>query len=175
MPKFRLLLLDANVIIYAHELGIWHLLTDRCEITVTRTVAEQEVYYWRDRDGGRHEIDLATDIQEGRVRCIEVPLARIDAFRERFSEVYLDAMDPGETESLAFLESSADPWRLCSSDAIVFRVLGSLGRAEQGISLEEVLSAVGLERQVDAMYDKTFRQRYTARGRQEAITGLAAP
>jgi hypothetical protein len=175
MPKFRLLLLDANAIIYAHELGIWHLLTDRCEITITKTVVEQEVYYWRDGNGVRHEIDLAADIQEGRIHCVEVPLARIDAFRERFSQIYLDAMDPGETESLAFLESSADPWRLCSSDALVFRVLGSLGRAEQGISLEEVLSGVGLGRHVDAMYDKAFRQRYTTRGRQEAITGLSTP
>ncbi len=175
MPKFRLLLLDANVIIYAHELGIWHLLTDHCEITITRTVAEQEVYYWRDQNDVRHEIDLAADIRDGRIHCIEVTLSQIDAFRNKFGPVYLDAMDPGETESLAFLISSTEPWRICSSDAIVFRVLGSLGRAEQGISFEEVLCAVGLGRDVDVMYDKAFRQRYTARGQQEGITGLAAP
>jgi hypothetical protein len=174
MPKFRLLLLDANVVIYAHELGIWHTLTDHCEITIAKTVAEQEVYFWRDQNDVRHEIDLAADIRDARVRCVEVPLSQIEAFRRKFGPIYLDAMDPGETESLAFLVNSTESWRICSSDAIVFRVLGSLGRGEQGISFEEVLSAVGLGRQVDGMYDKSFRQRYTSRGQQESITGVAA-
>ncbi len=81
-------------------------------------------------------------------------------------------MDPGETDSLAFLYSQ-EKGLICASDKIVFKSLGSLGLGEQGISLEEVLDKVGLSRQVESQLTKKFRLKYTLQGEQEGITGAA--
>ena len=46
---------------------------------------------------------------------------------------------------------------ICSSDAIVFRVLAQLDLAEQGISLEEILQRIGFGRDVALQFRKAFR------------------
>jgi hypothetical protein len=175
MPKFPLLLLDADVIICAHELGIWQKLADRCKITTTRSVVD-EADFWYDDNNTQHPIELSTDLRNGIVDCVDVPMSQIDAFRRKFGPMYLDRMDPGETESLAFLYPSSEKWLICSGDAIVFKVLGSLGLAEQGISLEEVLQKIGLTCALDEEhqhYTKAYRLRLTKLGQQESITGMA--
>ena len=66
MPKFRFLLLDAGIIIGAHELGVWDHLTQQCEVTVTGTV-KVEADFWYDERGEGHDIDLDIDIEAGRL------------------------------------------------------------------------------------------------------------
>ncbi len=73
MPMFQLLLFDASVIIFAHKLGVWSQLTEKCIITITKTVKEQEVYYWVDENETPHSIDLDDYIEKGKIECIEVP------------------------------------------------------------------------------------------------------
>jgi hypothetical protein len=173
MPKFRLLLLDANVIIAAHELGIWSKLVEGCSITITRTVVEQETYYWRDEQGIPHEIYLEGYIQEGKINCVDVPLAEVKSFLQKFDPTY--KMDLGEAESLAFLYYSSEKWLIASADGIVFKVLGRLGRPDQGISLEEITQKIGLTCNFDKKhghYTKDFRLRLTKQGQQDGITGM---
>jgi hypothetical protein len=50
------------------------------------------------------------------------------------------------------------PHRLCSSDAIVFKVLSLMDRSEQGVSLEEVLHSIGLSRGLSHQFTKAFRE-----------------
>ena len=75
----------------------------------------------------------------------------------------------GEDETLAFLLNSVEDWKVCAADKAVFRVLGYLGRTEQGISLEEVLSEIGLGRASDWKFSKRFREKYTKLGEIDAI------
>ena len=51
-----------------------------------------------------------------------------------------------KAESLAFVLCESDEWLNSSADAIVLRVLENLNQADQGISLEELLSKIGLTR-----------------------------
>lgn len=174
MPRLKLLLLDAGIVIGLHELGVWDNLLQLCDVTLTRTVAEDEVSCWDDESGQRHYIDqqkFQDDIKAGRVTCIDVPLSQIAAFRTKFDPSYLDRLDPGEAESLAFLLASEEEWLISSSDSIVFKVLGRFALAERGISLEEILQQVGLGRSVDWKYRKAFRLKYTQDGQQDSITG----
>ena len=55
--------------------------------------------------------------------------------------------------------------------AFVFRVLGLLGRAEKGISLEEILIQIGLSRVLKKQYTKRFREKYTNLGQIDSIQG----
>lgn len=172
MPKFQLLLLDANIIIAAHELGIWPKLVEKCAITITRTVVEHESYYWRDKQGTPHEIDLTNYIKEGKINCVDVPVPVVDSFFSKFGPTYLDRIDPGEADSLAFLYHSNENWRIASADGIVFKILGCLGRSEQGISLEEITQQIGLTCKFDKHYTKDFRVSLTKQGQQDGITGM---
>jgi hypothetical protein len=172
MPKFQLLLLDANVIIYAHELGIWDDLIDKCEITITRTVLEEETYYWFDEQDTPHRIDLNDNINAKDINCIDVPQSQLETFLEKFDPTYLDRLDPGEADSLALLDNSKESWLICSSDHIVYKVLGCLGRGGQGKSLEEILNTIGLGRQVKSQYSEEFRKKCTVQGEQDGIIGM---
>ena len=103
---------------------------------------------------------------------VEVDAAQLKAFLNRFDPVYFGEMDPGETESLAYLISSNDPCLICSSDAIVFRVLGCLGLVEQGLSLETILQQVGLGRALTYQFTERFREYWTKRGQRDGMSGI---
>jgi TRAP-type uncharacterized transport system substrate-binding protein len=55
----------------------------------------------------------------------------------------------------------------------VYRVLGRLGRSDQGVSLEEILQKVGLKRpSISWACSKAFRARQTKQGEIDAIQGI---
>ncbi|HOQ06105.1 MAG TPA: hypothetical protein PKY88_12940, partial [Anaerohalosphaeraceae bacterium] len=96
-----------------------------------------------------------------------------EMFSKQYGPAYLDRLDPGEAESLAFLFQSKDDWLFTSGDAIVFQILGAAGRCDQGISLEEILQALGLTcKDLKKQYRKDFRLRETQRGKIDGITGF---
>jgi hypothetical protein len=171
MSRLKLLILDANAVIILHELGIWEKLIERSEVYLARTVVESEAVFF-EKDDDRQPIDLGGDIGAGRVHVFDVLLAEINRFRERFDPVYVEQLDPGETESLAYLVQSTETFLISSGDAIVFRVLGLMGCGDQGISLEEVLHKIGLQRgKLPWSCQKAFREKYTKEGQADSIRG----
>ena len=74
-----------------------------------------------------------------------------------------------EDETLAYLFQSSGDWNVCAADGAVFRVLGFLGRSDQGISLEELLNKIGLGQQLQAQYSKKFREKYTRTGEIDSV------
>lgn len=160
--KFRLLLLDANIVIYLHELGLWERFIEKCSVTLTQTVVDEVISY-----------DLGPDIRERRIQCIEVDLETVQRFTSKYGPVYLDRLDPGEADSLAFLMASREEWIISSADEIVFKVLGLEGRAEQGLSLEEILDKIGMTQpNLKPQYKKSFREHVTRKGQIDGITGF---
>jgi hypothetical protein len=96
----------------------------------------------------------------------------MDGFLGQFDPVYLEKLDPGEAESLAYLLGESDECRLCSADKIVYRVLGGLRRPDQGVSLDEVLEQIGLGRKLENEFTKAYREEWTKKGFQESLTGI---
>ena len=171
MPKSKLLILDANVVIELHEIGLWAAVVEKYEVHLSRIVAEEEVRYFH---GSRRDevISLAGDLRAGRVHVFDVETEGIRRFRNRFEPTYFERLDPGEAESLAFLLLSDQSFLISSADSIVYKVLGNLRIGEQGISLEEVLRQIGLGRSdLDWQYTKRFRDKYTSEGQRDSITG----
>lgn len=171
MKKFRLLLLDANIVIQLFELGLWDQIVERCEILLSRTVAEHEAKYFSGATGDQL-IDLTKDIEEGRIALVDKDALEVKQFLDQFDPVYLGEMDPGEAESLAYIFSSRDTCLISSSDAIVFRVLGRLNCEEQGVSLEEILHECGFACTLPRQYGKAFRDQWTKRGQEEMVRGI---
>lgn len=56
----KLLILDANEVIYLHETGPWQAVLARCEVFIARTVAEDEAKFYRGKG--------ADEIKAGRTR-----------------------------------------------------------------------------------------------------------
>jgi hypothetical protein len=167
--KFKLLLLDANIVIHLFKLGIWDKVVTQCDIRLAHTVVEEAHFYETD-EGERVDFDLAPYVAAAQVHVFDVMPSDLVRFRRTFKALFLEQMDPGETESLAWLLANPSEPRLCSADAIVFRVLGALGLAERGISLEEILS------QVPRSLDQKGLRGRLARSRTERLpTRVRAP
>ncbi len=171
MKQLRFLLLDANIIIKLHELKLWGPIVERCEVLVAETVVK-EAQYFEESNEQQERIDLSSHIDANRITVVSRSPSDLQRFREQFTPDYLERLDPGETESLAYLLASDDPCLLCSSDAIVFRILGRLRRGEQGVSLEEVFQQTGLAKPLPRQFLQSFRDHWTRVGRQEMVRGV---
>lgn len=172
--KFRLLLLDANVVIELFRQGIWDRVIELCDIHLARTVAEGEAHFYEDEHGDRQDFDLLPYAQDGRITVFDVTATELSAFFSQFDPSYLERLHAGEAESLTYLMTSPEPCLICSADKIVCRVLGNFNRGEQGVSLEEILQRIGLGRELSSPFSKAFREKWTAKGSQERIQGTGS-
>jgi hypothetical protein len=135
MPKLKLLILDAGVVIYLHELGLWSKVVASCDLYLSRIVAEKEVLFQKsERDEYGYDIDLSPMITAGATTVFDVSVSDLKTFRNQFDLLYLGDLDDGEAESLAYLVRQSPDFLISSGDAIVYRVLGNLNRGEQGIA-----------------------------------------
>ena len=171
MKKFSLLLLDANVVIEISRLGLWTQLVLQCEIWLAQTVIDEAEFYV-DENGDRQTIDLTEFIKIRAIRVFECLPSETKSLRDGFSPGYLGRLDAGETESLAYLLKQPDNCQISSSDQIVFRILGNLNRSDQGVSLEEILSKVGLGRKLAWRFTRDARERWTKEGFTDGLGGV---
>ncbi|MBX9792913.1 MAG: hypothetical protein K2Y02_01300 [Burkholderiaceae bacterium] len=173
MPKSRLVLLDANVVIGLFELKLWDALVARYEVLIAETCVGEALWY----EDGEHriDIDLAPYVADNRITTVSVDMSAVQAFSKRFEPNYLEKLDPGELESLTHLlatENPAAPCQICSGDRIVYRVLGNLGKGELGISLEELMGGMGRTMKMSWRFTKAFREDATDQGFKERMRGL---
>jgi hypothetical protein len=181
MKKFPLLLLDTGPIIKLFELNLWNKLLQACDVTVSRTVIPELKWASQELEDVRIDIEL----YEGKgLRIIDHGTAAVASFYAKLSPLYKNLIEPddGEVATLEYLLSSSEKWILCTADGPVFRLMGSLGCGEQGISLQELTDKVGLQivinwakvspRNADWWkFTKKFREVYTQKGRIDAAQG----
>jgi hypothetical protein len=174
VPKLKLLILDAGVVIKLHEWKLWEQVIAKCDVHLSSIVAGCESKYHRvDGDDWDMDIDLSQAIKDGKITVFEVPLADILAFKNRFDASYFCDLDNGEAESLAYLTSQPKlDFKISSGDAIVYKVLGNLNIGDQGIALEEILQQIGLSRRINEFqYTRAFRDQMTKVGSTDRIQG----
>ena len=171
MKRSACLVLDANIIILLFEHGLWTQIVEHCDLTISETVVD-EADFFVDSMGVERRIDLQPDIGAGRINVVALTASEIAEFRAGFDPVYVQKLDDGETESLAYSLREGDPYRLCSSDAIVFKTLAVVDRSEQGVSLEEVLQEIGFARTLPRQFTKAFRDESRSRGLQDRLAGI---
>lgn len=165
--KYQFLLLDAGPIIKLFELGIWDEFIKRCDVTISRTVSEQPVFYGTGDSKEYIDFGLKSYEDKGLIKIIDLQSTVVRDFMKSLGQRYI--LHPGDDETLAFLVNSAEPWKVCTADHAIFNVLGFLGKANQGISLEELLSKVGLARSLEWRFTKRFREKYTRLGQIDAV------
>lgn len=174
MKKFRLLLLDTNIVVELFRQGIWETFIDRCEVHLAQTVVDETKFY-ENENGCRHEIDLDSWRNVGSITVFEMPLDQLTAFVRQFDGLYIDSLEAGEAESLAWLFESQDKYLICSADKIVYRILGNCNRGDQGVSLEVILNRIGLGRKLARQYGEEYHKEWTTKGAIQGFQGLGRP
>ena len=101
-------------------------------------------------------------------------LEQAGAFFKRFDANYTERLHDGELEALAFLTVSKEECVIVSGDSIVYRTVGRLNMADRGVSLEQILKDIGLQKSLDWCFTENFRKTYTDKGQQDFIHGFKA-
>jgi len=167
MKKFQFLLLDAGPIIKMFSLGIWDNFIKHCDVTISRIIAEDQALYTED---GTKQINLKPYEEQKLIKILDVDICTVKKFEDMFDPSYKPEIHDGEKETLAFLYQSSQEWIACSSDHVVFKILGRLGKADQGISLQEILQNIGLcPSQLEFWYTKEFCEKWTHKGQEDFI------
>jgi len=167
MKKFQFLLLDAGPIIKLFELDIWDEFIKQCDVMVSKTVANESKYASQELQD--IHIDLVPYEDKGLIQILDTESSVVKSLLDKLPKSYVDILHDGEKQTLAILANSSEDWKVCAADGAVFRVLGFLGKAGQGISLEEVLSKIGLGQALDWQFSKRFREKYTKIGQIDSI------
>lgn len=143
--KLNSLLLDADVVIDAHSLGMWDKLLARNRVHIGSVVLRTEVDYYIDKNGRRRNINLISQHRAKKITELSATLAEQRILKERFDAMLGPKLDPGETESLVILERVPE-LMFCTFDyaAITAAVLLDIGN--RVISFETVLKKCGLSR-----------------------------
>jgi len=166
--------LDAMVVIKAHELGIWELLLERAPILLPATVVRDEAFYFDTEPGEkRYSINLKDLIDSGKIMEEEASVAELKNLHDIFDSITLEGLDPGESEALALVKSGRlGDVLFCTSDKAAIRALALMGCSEHGISFEELLTKYGLQKPLDNQYTQGFFKAHLSKGKQDKITGI---
>ena len=161
----QLVILDTGVVIQAHKTGTWAAVVAKFEVVLSSIVVAESLYYDHPKKG-RVQIDLTAFIQSKQISVVSVPASEGSAFSAGFGDpTYVERIDAGELESMVYLLHHAPSGsQICSGDGIVFRVLGRLKKAELGVSFEELLKSIGLERALPETFTRKAREKFTTQG-----------
>lgn len=143
----NIVLLDADVIIDLHRLGIWEQIVKRNQVKISSIILRQEVYFYEDEQGKRHNIDLLKDagikFQE---LSIEVTIMR--DFIKQFDRNIQEELHPGELEALSIIQDDKGLC-FCTSDKMAIKALALIGSSSQGISFEQLLKSSGIAKKIE--------------------------
>lgn len=149
----KLLLLDADVVIDLHTIGVFDRISKGFEIHVTKTVLDEALYF---KSGGtKTKIDIrdhVTVIQDVAVELLET--VRKEAKQARLG------IDPGEMEAIACLMQEGEGLLFCTCDQAAIKLLSFMNIEGRAVSFEKTLRATGYQKKnlYPRHWEKTFQQ-----------------
>ena len=147
----KLLLLDADVIIDLHTLGLFGKISNAYDICLTRDVFREARYY--KKDGTKIDIDIKN------VVIIEnVDLESLRKVQREVKEARL-GIDPGESTSIAYINQTEGRMTFCSCDKAAIKLISYMELEQKTISLEKALRDIGYHKRnlYPRHYEKTFK------------------
>jgi hypothetical protein len=164
-----LLLLDADVIIDLHRLGLWKQITKSHKVSIPSIILRKEVYFYEDENGIRHNINLDKEIgiTFNELSCSAEELL---SFKERFDRVFQEDLHEGEEEALVLLQKQED-LLLCTCDHAAIKALALLELPTQGISFENLLKKTGINKKLEFKHTQKRFKKYLDEGSIMKIQG----
>jgi hypothetical protein len=162
-------LLDADVIIDLHRLGIWDQIKKRNSIRISSIILRQEVYFYKDERGYQHPIDLLTDAGS-KFQELSIDARAMPEFVAHFDRSIREMLHLGEIEALCLLQGNRD-LLFCTSDKMAIKVIALMGSSEQGISFERLLKTSGITKRLENKHSESYFKRYLKEGSIMRIQG----
>ena len=148
----RLLLLDADVIIDLHALGLFGKINKAYDIYLTRNVFKEAIYY--KKDGAKYDIDI-----KGASIIENVELESLKKVQREAKEARL-AIDPGESTSIAYLTQTEEEITFCSCDQAAIKLISYMELEQKSISVERALRNAG--HQAKKLYPRHLERTFKA-------------
>ena len=173
MNKPKLLLLDADVIVFAYQFGVWEKLKIAYELHVPSIVIDEAQFFVT--TDGRKAIDLKAEEVAGHIKRLEATASEIAETFQNFEPTFLAALHDGEKEGITILKSQVQSGMVfCTGDMIAIESIGMLGLSTSCLSFEEILEMSGLRKLVSRfmphLTKKTHKDRIE-KGRIRRTTG----
>jgi hypothetical protein len=149
----KLLLLDADVVIDLHTLGLFDRINKGFEIHITKTVLDEASYF--KSGGARTKIDI-----RNRITVIEnVAVEHLQTVRKEAMEARL-GIDPGEMEAIACLMQEDEGLIFCTCDQAAIKLLAFMNLEEKSVSMEKALRTTGYQKKnlYPRHWEKTFTE-----------------
>jgi hypothetical protein len=170
--KPKCVLLDANIVIRAHEISVWEKLIEKVQIIIPSSVVHEAHSLFSDEQGRLPEaIDLKKLVTEQKIEELSTSVEESAAFLSQFELLFQKGLHEGETEalSLIYLNKAPDAF-FCTGDAIAIHALAMINKSEQGISFESLLKTIGLQKSLSWECTEQFFQRELEKGKIKLIT-----
>lgn len=167
-------LLDANVVIAAYELGVWDWLVRVFHVRVPSIVVRGEALYYHPLRQPKKKvpINLPAQVQSGTVEELVGTVEDIARVLSVFDRSFVGGIHAGEAEGLALvLASVAGDAQFCSGDALAIQALAMLGLADKAVSFEYLLGGKKTVVPLEAQCTEDYLRRNLAIGQERRITG----
>lgn len=167
-------LLDANVIITAHELRVWDWLVRVFHISVPSVVVRTEVLHYHPvmQPSRTVVIDLAAQVASGAIEELTATAGDIARVLSAFDSSIVGGIHAGEAEGLALLQADKAGGALfCSGDALAIQALAMLGLAERAVSFEALLGGKKTVVPLEPQCTEDYLRGNLAIGLERRITG----
>ncbi len=152
-----LLLLDADVIIDLHKLGLWKQITKNHQINIPSIILHREVYHYEDEKGRRYPIDLEKEVGVT-INELSCSAKELLSFKEQLDCVFQEELHDGEKEALVLLQKQEN-LLLCTCDHAAIKTLALLDLSAQGISFENLLKKTGINKKLEFKHtEKRFKR-----------------
>jgi len=137
-------LLDADVVIWLSENGIWDQLIDRARVALARTVVQEVDHYYDPATQAQKRISLKPYVTSKRIEIVDADKDTTRKVLEKCGKYV--SLHKGELESVAYVAKPGSDALLCTGDGGAIRAMVLLDLNEQAVSLEEMLRRSGLAR-----------------------------
>jgi hypothetical protein len=130
------LLLDADVLIDLHSLGLFQWICKSYHVHLTRKVLEEVPFY--KKQGAKYKIDISAD-----VTIIEsIGIESLGKVQNEAKEARL-GIDPGESASIAYIDETDKEITFCTCDKAAIKLISYMNLEERSISVETALRNAG--------------------------------
>lgn len=175
-PKFTRpslpLLVDANIVIEAYKISVWNPLIGRLRVAIPSIVIDDEaLFYSSDLGNVPVPIRLPSLVANGSIERVEATNEEMSAVLDIFDRVFVEGIHPGEHEALAIIMHRSEEYQFCSSDVVAIKALTMLGYSDRGVSMESVLTSIGLTKKLDKQFTEAFFRNQIAAGQVQRIQG----
>lgn len=170
--KQQCVLLDADVIIKAHEVDSWQHLMQRYDLAVPSTVVKNEVRYFRSKHNRTYKIDITAFVNQGAIRELTATVDEIATLESVFANWFLDKLDPGEIEALALMKAGKlEEAYFCTGDGAAIEAVAMIDMAHRAVSMETLLKKIGITKSLERWFNDDRFQNRISQGQQNRIRG----